>query len=57
MVREDVYYAISQSRTMKQFYVVLYSMGYKLKHDKYIAALPPGGKKYIRLRSLSNDGY
>lgn len=57
MVREDVDYAISQSRSMKQFYAVLYSMGYKLKHGKHIAALPPGGKKYIRLRSLSNDGY
>ena len=54
-IREDVDYAISRSMTMKQFISTLERMGYKMKFNKHWAVLPPNGKRYIRLRSLSDD--
>lgn len=54
-VRDDVDYAKSSSMTMKQFISSMENMGYTFKFNKHIAVLPPHGKKYIRLRSLSND--
>lgn len=57
LIKQDVDYAISSSMTMKQFVSIMQKMGYKFKFNQHWAVLPPNGKKYIRLRSLSEDGY
>lgn len=54
-IKEDVDYAISHAMTMKQFISLMEKSGYKFKFNKHIAVLPPYGKRYIRLRSLSKD--
>lgn len=56
LIKQDVDYAISSSMTMKQFVSAMQKMGYKFKFNQHWAVLPPNGKKYIRLRSLSEDG-
>lgn len=56
LIKKDVDYAISVSMTMKQFVQIMEKMGYTFKFNKHWAVLPPNGKKYIRLRSLSDDG-
>lgn len=56
LIKKDVDYAISTSMTMKQFVQIMEKMGYTFKFNKHWAVLPPNGKKYIRLRSLSDDG-
>ena len=56
LIKRDVDYAISSSMTMKQFVSIMQKMGYKFKFNQHWAVLPPNGKKYIRLRSLSEDG-
>lgn len=57
LIKKDIDYAISTSMTMKQFVQIMEKMGYTFKFNKHWAVLPPNGKKYIRLRSLSNDGF
>lgn len=54
-IREDIDYAISRSMTIKQFVSCMERMGYEFKFNKHWAVLPPNGKRYIRLRSLSDD--
>ena len=56
IIKKDIDYAISSSMTMKQFIHLMEKMGYTFKFNKHWAVLPPKGKKYIRLRSLSEDG-
>ena len=56
-IREDVNYAINRSMTMKQFFQCLEAQGYEIKYGKHIAVRPPTKERFVRLRSLSNDGY
>jgi len=56
MVREDVDYAINQSRSMKEFYKYMEVMEYEIKFGKHIAVRPKGKERFIRLKSLSDDG-
>lgn len=56
-IREDVDYAISHSMTMKQFYQNLEKQGYEIKYGKHIAVRPPTKERFVRLRSLTNDGH
>lgn len=55
-IKEDVDYAISKSMTMAQFYSQLKEMGYELKFGKHIAVKAPYMERFVRLRSLSNEG-
>lgn len=56
MVREDVDYAINQSYSMKDFYRNMEAMGYEIKFGKHIAVRPKGKDRFVRLKSLSDDG-
>lgn len=56
-IREDVDYAINKSMTMKQFFQNLEAHGYEIKYGKHIAIRPPTKERFVRLRSLSNDGH
>lgn len=53
----DIDYAVSRASSMDDFYDIMRSMGYKVKHGKHVAVLMPGAEKYIRLRSLKDEKY
>ena len=56
MVREDVDYAINQSQSMKDFYRYMEVIGYEIKFGKHIAVRPKDKDRFVRLKSLSDDG-
>ena len=56
LIKVDVDAAISESKTWKDFISILKANGYRIKYGKHIAVQAKGGSKYIRLRSLSDDG-
>ncbi|NLD19140.1 MAG: relaxase/mobilization nuclease domain-containing protein [Clostridiales bacterium] len=55
LVKKDIDYAISRSKSEDSFYQSLRDMGYRLKFAKHIALLPPGKDKHIRLKSLGDE--
>lgn len=56
LIKVDVDAAILESKTWKDFISILKVNGYRIKYGKHIAVQAKGGSKYIRLRSLSDDG-
>lgn len=56
LIKADVDAAILESKTWKDFISILKANGYRIKYGKHIAVQAKGGSKYIRLRSLSDDG-
>ncbi len=56
LVRKDIDRALVGSLTFTQFLKQLRAMGYIVKTDvKHIAVKPPGGDRFIRLRSLGDQ--
>ena len=56
LVRKDIDRALVGSLTFTQFLKQLRTMGYIVKTDvKHIAVKPPGGDRFIRLRSLGDQ--
>ena len=56
MVKADVDTAIRQAYTLSVFVDTLRKQGYAVKTEgKYMAVRPPGGNRYIRLKSLGED--
>ena len=56
MVKADVDTAIRQAYTLSAFVDALRKQGYAVKTEgKYMAVRPPGGSRYIRLKSLGED--
>lgn len=56
IIRKDVDYAISKSRTRTQFIKELEKMGYEIKFGKHWALRPKGTNRFFRFYKLSNDG-
>lgn len=57
LIRCDVDEAIRKSMTYSQFIRFMESLGYEVRTDvKHLAVRPKGKERYVRLRSLSQDG-
>lgn len=57
LIAEDVDYAISKSRSKKEFFDNLRNMGYSIKIGKYVSLRPRNAERSFRMHKLTNDSY